>query len=81
MDIEPEADSISKDQGSFPIEKLGHQHSNKTFDPQFVLSTSCVGVKDEAELERRANQNWTSLRQMHKIVPTHDTINDTLLYF
>ena len=64
MDLEPELESISYNQKHFPIEELGHQCSHKTFDPQFVLSTSCVGVKDGAELEGRANQDWTSLRHM-----------------
>jgi hypothetical protein len=43
-DTEPEL-TIFRNQATLPMEKLGQEPKQKTFDPQFVLPIRCAGVK------------------------------------
>jgi hypothetical protein len=38
------------------MEELGHQLSHKNLDPEIVLPTRCMGLKERIEFEGRANQ-------------------------
>jgi hypothetical protein len=42
--------TISYNQARLPMERLGHQPSQKNVDLLFVLPTRCVGVKMESKL-------------------------------
>jgi hypothetical protein len=48
--------AISCNQAGLPVKVLGYQPNHKTLDPQFVLPTRCVGIKDGAGFEEQTNQ-------------------------
>jgi hypothetical protein len=52
--MEPEVATFCS-QNEFPVERVGHQPTHKTFDPKFVLPIRCKD-KDGEENEGMANQ-------------------------
>jgi hypothetical protein len=62
-----------------PVEGGGHQPIHKTFDPKFILPTSCSGIKIERRLKEWPTNDWPNLRPSHAREPNADKIYDTLL--
>jgi hypothetical protein len=54
-DVEP-GEAASWGQARTPVEGLGHQPTQKTFDPKFILSTRNAGIGDGEETEEMAKQ-------------------------
>jgi hypothetical protein len=59
--MEPEL-VISYSQASLPMEGARHQPIHKTFNPKFVLTTRCPGIKMEQKLREWPINDWSNLR-------------------
>ena len=54
--------SSSHTQVGLPVEGGGHQPTNKTFKPKFVLPTRCAGIKTEKRLKEWLTNDCPNLR-------------------